>query len=295
MAPFDRILFPVDFSESSDALVEDVITMAQRFQASVTALYAFNEVQDHNLAPDVNAPFGPEPGAVPYTPALKELREVRNERLKEFVRKRLVPAGVDAKALVEDGDPALAIEWAAKQQQAELVMMSMEGKGAVRRILTGSLPARVLRQVQCPVYVSPRKRGEKPSSPDGFKTILCAARTDEEPDPALGIAAALARAFGSRVCLLELRSGDKTQAPEEAGAGISKAFEEALEKAGAVNVPTTVRPVGAELPEAVRQSAVEEDANLVIVSRGRARSAVSHLWSSLTTVIDESPCPVLTV
>jgi hypothetical protein len=95
---------------------------------------------------------------------------------------------VEAKAVVEDGDPAHAIEWTAKQEQSELVMMSMEGKGTLRRVLKGSLPAKVLHTLQCPVYISPHKRGELPSSPDGFQTILCAVPPEPESEAALGIA-----------------------------------------------------------------------------------------------------------
>lgn len=293
MRTFDRILFPVDFSEASEAMVSDVVAMAQRFHASVTALHAFNEVPDHNLAPDVDAPFGPEPGMVPYTPELKELREVRNLRLKTFLRERLSAAGVEAKAVVEDGDPALAIEWTAKQEQSQLVMMSMEGKGTLRRMLSGSLTAKVLQEVECPVYITPHKRGEMPSSPDGFRTILCVARAEPESESALEIAAAIATAFGSRVCLLEMRSEEKDPGTDEPLPGIRETFEKALGEDPAL--PAQVRTAEGELPDAVRQAAMEEDVNLVIVSRGRARSAVSHIWSNLFTVIDDSPCPVLTV
>jgi nucleotide-binding universal stress UspA family protein len=293
MTTFERILFPVDFSEASEAMVGDVVEMARRFHASVTALHAFNEVQDHNLAPDVDAPFGPEPGGVPYTPELKELREARNERLKEFVREHLLPAGVEAKAVVEDGDPAHAIEWTAKQEQSELVMMSMEGKGTLRRVLKGSLPAKVLHTLQCPVYISPHKRGELPSSPDGFQTILCAVPPEPESEAALGIAAAIAAGFGSRVCLLQTGSAEKAPQAEQAVLGIRSALQKA--RGEAVNLAVEVRTVDAELPEAVRQTAMEEDANLVIVGRGLVQSAVSHIWSNLYTVLDESPCPVLTV
>ena len=51
MIPFRRILFPVDFSEATLDLVPYVTEMAQRFDATVTVLNAFDLVRDYYLAP----------------------------------------------------------------------------------------------------------------------------------------------------------------------------------------------------------------------------------------------------
>lgn len=295
MMPFDRILFPVDFSEASEAMVGDVIALARRFDAAVTLLHAFNEVPDHHLAPRADAPFGPGPGEVPYTPALKELRKVRQERLEEIARERFAPAGIEARAVVEDGDPLLAIEWAAKQVQAQLVMLSSKGMGKLRRLLGASLPAKLLRDVDCPVYTSTHPGSEDPKSADGFRTILCALRTGPESEAALRIAAIVARAFGSRVCLLRVRSSDEERKTDEAAEGIGEAFRKATAEIGEGLMTAQVRNVDAETPDAVRQTAAEVAADLVVIGRGQARAAMSGIWSNLFTVISESPCPVLSV
>jgi nucleotide-binding universal stress UspA family protein len=293
--PFKRILFPVDFSDASDAMVGDVIRMARRFEASVTLLHAFDVVHEHNLAPRVDAPFGPEPGAVPYIPALKELREVRQKRLEEFARAHLSASGLAVKVMVDDGDPGLAIKWAAEQEQIELVMMATEGMGTVRRMLLGSLTAKVLHDLACPVYTTSHEPGETPRPSDGFRTILCAVRMEPESDAALEISGLLAQAFGSRVCLLHTRSGEHGHEQRKTALGVEDAFERALGKLGKSGAAAQVRIVEAEVPEAVRQTAIEEEADLVVVGRGHARAAVSRIWSNLYTVIRESPCPVLSV
>ena len=84
MMPFRRILFPVDFSEAATAMVPCVTEMAQRFDAAVTVLNAFNVVPDYMLAPRLDGSGESEPAAVPYTPAFRELRKQREQRLKEF-------------------------------------------------------------------------------------------------------------------------------------------------------------------------------------------------------------------
>ena len=51
MVPFDKILFPVDFSEASAAMVPDVAAMARKFNATVIVLHAFHIVYEYPLAP----------------------------------------------------------------------------------------------------------------------------------------------------------------------------------------------------------------------------------------------------
>lgn len=293
MKPFENILFPVDFSASSDALVPDVRAMAQKFSAPVIVLHAFNIVNQYNLAPRMEAPFGPEPGDVPYVHALLELRHVRQNRLNEFVRNHF--AGIETRAIVEDGDPALAIDWIARQEHVGLVMISTKGMGRFRRMLMGSLTAKVLHDLDCPIYTSPHAPGEMPVSPDGFRNILCTVRAEPEADDELTLAAYMARAFGARVCLLHLHTPGEAREDEPTVPGVEQAFENALDAIGGGNVATRVRILDANFPEGIRQAALEEAADLVIVGRGHARGTVSRIWSHLYALIRESPCPVLSI
>lgn len=293
MMPFDKIVFPVDFSDASRAMVPHVAAMAQKFNSTVIVVHAFNIVHEYNLAPRVDAPFGPEPGEIPYTPALRELREVRQNRLDEFVQTHF--AGIDTKTLVEDGDPGLAIEWAVKHEQAGLVMISTKGRGRFRRMLMGSLTAKVLHDVDCPVYTSPHVPGGKPVAPGGFKTILCAVRMEPESEAALKITACLGKAFAARVCLLHVHTpGESKERGEKMPQSMQEAFERAVGGTDCA-VTTQVRVLEAGVPEGIRKTAVEEAADLLVVGRGHARGSVSHIWSHMYRLIRESPCPVLSV
>lgn len=295
MALFNKILFPVDFSDACAALASDVSAMARKFDAVVTLLHAFDLVGAYNLAPRIDAPFGPEPGAVPYIPALQELRQVREDRLNEFAREHL--AGVRTRSVVEDGVPELAIEFATKEGRADLVMMSTKGMDRFRRMLLGSITAKVLHDVECPVYTSAHELGETPPSPGGFRSILCAVRMEPESEAALKIAGALAQAFAARICLLHIHTPGEAPAREASAPGIEAAFERVVGYGGGASgaQATRVRILDAAFPEGIRQAAVEEGADLVVVGRGHARKGVSHFWSHLYTVIRESPCPVISV
>ena len=131
MMPFRRILFPVDFSEATTAMVPYVVELARRFDATVTLLNAFNLVPDYSLAPRIEGGSGIEsgsaPAAIPYTPVYRELRKQREERLEEFSRERF--SNIIRAARVEDGDPARAIEWVAQTGNTDLIMMPTKGAG----------------------------------------------------------------------------------------------------------------------------------------------------------------------
>ena len=290
MVPFDKILFPVDFSEASAAMVPDVAAMARKFNAAVIVLHAFHIVHEYHLAPRADAPFGPEPDEIPYIPALRELREVRKNRLEEFARAHL--AGIDARTLLKDGDPALAIEWVARQEKAGLVMMSTKGRGRFRRLLMGSLTAKMLHDLGCPIYTSPHVPGRKTAPPGGIRSILCATRMEPESAAALRIAGIMARVFEARVCLLHVHTPGASKARVPTSAAMQEAFARAV---GDSAVAAEARILDAGLPEGIRKAAVEEAADLLVVGRGHARGNVSRIWSHLYRLIRESPCPVLSV
>jgi len=192
-----------------------------------------------------------------------------------------------------DGDPALAIEYAAEEGRADLIMMPTRGLGRFRRMLLGSMTAKVLHDLECPVYTSAHKAESAPASADGFHSIVCAVRVEPESEAELRMTGSLARAFGSRVCLLHIHTPGDSKEHETSAPGIEEAFEKAIGAGAAVD--TRVRILDAGVPEGIRQAAVDEAADLVVVGRGHARKTVSHFWSHLYTVIRESPCPVISV
>ncbi|MGA9061842.1 MAG: universal stress protein [Terracidiphilus sp.] len=293
MFPFKKILFPVDFSRAATAMAPSVIAMAQRFNSSVTVLNAFNLVHEYNLSPPFADPTEPGPNAIPYGSVLQDLRDRRGRHLKAFVRAHL--SGVESAAMVEDGDPALVIDWAARHEQADLVMMPTRGLGRFRRMLLGSVTAKVLHDVDCPVFTSAHEPGSASQSPTGYRSIVCPVRLDTESEAALKMAGAFALAYDARVCLLHIKARGDTPGAEGSREFLQEAFEHAVEPDDRAGISTRVRILDAQIPEGIRQIAIEQAADLIVLGRGRARGTISQIWSHLYTVIRESPCPVLSV
>lgn len=182
MLPFQKILFPIDFSDAPAAMAPYVTEMAQRFGATVTVLNAFHLIHDYRLAISLEGSSNYGRAVIPYTEGLQELRKERRARLDDFASSRL--SGVAHTVRMEDGDPATVIEWVTENEASDLIMMPTKGLGKFRRFLLGSVTAKVLHDVSCPVWtgVHVTETGAPPAS--GYRSIVCAVELNaEQPAP----------------------------------------------------------------------------------------------------------------
>ncbi|MGC9158154.1 MAG: universal stress protein [Terracidiphilus sp.] len=288
-----KILFPYDLSAAATAVAPAVSEMARRFQASVTVLYAFNQIHDYNLAPIFDGSKWENPGAIPYTPALRALRKEDARCVEEFARAQL--PNVEWVTLVQDGDPASVIEWAANREQADLIMMSTRSAGRLRRILPGSVATKIIQSVSCPVFTSAHAPWSGHETRSGYHSIMTALRLDAESEKTLKMAAFLGQAYGARLCLLHVTPPDEPPETAKPVANLRQFFEQALGAEDAASLETRFRTLNGSVLEGIRKTALEEAADLVVVGRGRSQTSFSPSWTHLYTVIRQSPCPVLTV
>ena len=226
MMPFRKILFPVDFSEATTAMVPHVTEMAQRFNATLTVLNAFNLIDDYVLAPPLEDRSDLEPNEIPYSAALRELRNQRERRLQEFSRSQF--PRLAHTAVIEDGDPAMVIEWVAKRDNTDLIMMPTKGLGRFHRLLLGSVTAKVLHDISCPLFTSTHEPHSALAPFSGYRSILCAVGPNAEADDVLKAAALLAQAYGARICLLHMEPSSDEHARQTSAESIRHAFEQAL-------------------------------------------------------------------
>lgn len=291
MSSLQRVLFPIDFSDASIAFAPLVRQMAQRFEATLTVLHSFDRVTGYSLAPTFEATGYAEPAPISYTSPLQEMRRDREERLEQFARAQF--AGVRHTTRLRDGDPATVIGWEVQRDKTDLVMMPTRGLGRFRRLLLGSIAAKVLHDVSCPVLTSAHQSESPVASPCDYSSIVCAVELSPEMDTVLRMAGLLAQAYRARVCLLHLEGSRDKHHREASVRSLRQAFSEVLNNDEGVNF--TVRVLDASIPEGIRLIATEEAADLVIVGRGHQQGTFSRLLSRLYDIVRESPCPVLSV
>ena len=147
---FRRILCAVDFSTSSLLAVNWALELAQEADAKLTLLHAIESsvaLREAVFSTDAD---------VDRMHAAAEAEYLRRLRA-------LVPA--DARMYctlttrVDEGKPAREIVRVAAAEDADLIVMGVEGRGAVGLLVFGSNTNEVIRSAACPVLVVPTPAG----------------------------------------------------------------------------------------------------------------------------------------
>lgn len=269
--------------------------MAERFNASVTVLNAFNPLPEYFQGPSIDdCCNSKEEPVLPYSPALLELRDLQKERLEAFSRDHF--SGLNYSARIEDGDPAMVIEWVAKCEKADLIMMPTRGLGRFRRLLLGSVTSKILHDTSLPLWTSVHKEELSPALPHRCRSILCTAGMNQRDDTVFKAAHLFAGAFDARICLLHIHVPEEVQNQQSLAQFLRHSFDRVCaDKQHRLAIDVRVQLLDGGLPQGICQVAREEGVDLLIVGRGHLRESIAQVWSHLYTIIRESPCPVLSV
>jgi nucleotide-binding universal stress UspA family protein len=288
MPTFQRVLFPVDFSARNAAIVPSVRAMVQRFGSELTVLHVVDLPSGIGIAP-------PEAAAWATLIGADRLRENGKIALERFIAREF--PGMRVKGDLGEGDAAATIVDYARDSAAELIMMPTSGLGSFRRLLLGSVTAKVLHDTTVPVWTGVHAEEIAAHTPDRWKRILCALDDDPRDLPVLQWAAGFASEQK-----LELRLVHAVQGPEECEDNPSFReflFDAARERIGAMQAKAgTNFEVCLQLGKAgrvVHQAAMGHSADIVVIGRGVLHKAFGRLRSVAYEIIREAPCPVISV
>ena len=291
---FRKILFPVAFSEAAAAMACSVREMAQRFNATVTLLNACNFAPEYISGPALDAPCDSKERLLMLSPELQEMRNQQKRRLVEFARTHF--AGIVHTERIEIGDSAAVIEWVAKCEEADLIMMPSRGVGRFRRLLPGSVTSKVLPGVMCPVWTKFHRSETVSALPLRYRSILCVVGMNREDDIVFDVASLFAQIFGSRICFLYPHFTSDEENTEFISQSVKQAFDRVCVAARRqITTDVFVRILRSNTAEGIRQIALEQGVELTIVGRGREGGSFSRGLSQLYVIIRESSCPVLSV
>jgi len=176
-----EVLVPTDFSPRSLDVARYAVAVARLFHSKLTLLH-------------VSAPVNLVWGGVWSPDAIDEL--MRRQKEENYTRlNSLLPDnahGVGVQRLVVEGDPAQVIAEYAAAQRVDLIMMPTRGCSAFRRFLLGSVTAKVLHDVSCPVWTSSHVNDDHSARFVKPKVIACAIDSNPEGDAILRWASELA-------------------------------------------------------------------------------------------------------
>jgi nucleotide-binding universal stress UspA family protein len=288
MRAFQKILFPIDMSESSTATAPFVAAMAKKYNAEITLLHVLE--MPSGLIPDW---YG---GAVPVIDTTA-IWQAETEAAQTYLMDGF--EGLKVHRVVVEGDAAQAIDEYARENGTDLIMMPTHGYGLFRTLLLGSVTAKVLHDTPCPVWTGVHVEDAPAVSPE-FATIMCAVDRTEDSVATMRFAYRLANDNQSRLFLTHAVPGAEV-APEKyfdsdlrayLEQDARKAIAQLQEQAG-VTAPLCLG--AGEVSHVVRDSALGHSADLVVIGRGRATRTLGRLRSNVYSIIRDAPCPVISV
>lgn len=135
-----KILVPVDFSEFSKKAVRYGVRFAEQFGAALVLVHVVEPVR--------------YPESVIIPPEMEEGNQARLKQARRalagFARKE-IPTAVASECLSHLGVPFAEIVKAAKDVDADLIVMSTHGHTGLKHLFLGSTAERVVRLAPCPV------------------------------------------------------------------------------------------------------------------------------------------------
>jgi len=146
----ERILAPIDFSQSSRAALETAIDLAGHFDAELFVV---------NVIPIFSTTTLPD-----FIPESNYIEERRKEAERRFARLRdtLEGKGMRVASIIEEGnDVASNIMEVVEREKIDFLVISTHGITGWHPLVFGSIAEKIVKMVQCPILLL---RSAKPES-----------------------------------------------------------------------------------------------------------------------------------
>jgi len=287
MIRIKHILFPVDFSDRCCGAAPFVRAMALRCGARITLM---------NVLPPVWQ-TGIGDGSPPIVVDMNELKRDVETRLQAILLREL--EGISVQRIVEIGDPAEVITRFAHTEGVDLIMMPTHGYGPFRSLLLGSMTAKVLHDVACPVWTAAHAETSSARHVEGGN-LLCAVDGTLSSIPLMQWAAEYAQSTGVKLRLVHAVSGivgwPERGLDKGLDAALCKDAREAIEVLQQSSGITASLCVGVgEVADVVRSEAERHGTDLILIGRGILHGTLGRLRTHSYGIIRNAPCPVLSI
>ena len=142
---YKEILVPLDGSELAESALPHARELAKAFGARVTLFSVVEPIglysQPGKVGPVISVTLN-------IQEEMAKLREYLENMVRDFKE-----AGVEAQAVVREGDAASQICDFARETGTDVIVMSTHGRSGIRRWVYGSVADRVLRGATVPVLL----------------------------------------------------------------------------------------------------------------------------------------------
>ena len=151
------ILVPLDFSGFSRQALATAMPLAQKFAAKIVLVHVYQPVA--------------YPDAVAMSPACASLDARLHEELESMVgtpaKDQKAPFSVET--VVRIGRPCEEIVNAAKETNADVIVIATHGRTGLKHVLLGSTTELVVRHADCPVLVVRERDSKEPAGQPNWR------------------------------------------------------------------------------------------------------------------------------
>lgn len=288
-----KILLPVEFSDRCRGAARYAEALASHFQAELVLL--------HVLAP----PYAVYTGAGDVA-AYSSVADILSDRLAQSKAEldaflSDAPSSLRICRMLLEGDPARKIVEYAHGSKVDLIVMPTHGYGPFRRFLLGSVTAKALHDLNCPVWTGPHLENAPQWTSIALRRILCAVDFGMQTRAVLEWGVAMAREFGADLVIMHA-----IPSPASIAGGLN--FDPDLHLQWEKDVRHRIAELGRELPiqgevrievgdvpAAVSSAARSENADLLVIGRSHGSAAWGRLRANAYAILRESPCPVISI
>jgi len=270
MTPFKHALIAIDFSETTEPLVQCAGDLEALGTERITLLHV-------------------QPVQYPAAPQLTH-RETYEEHLKQLAS-GLEEKGFQVNTTLRSGPPGSEIATAARELEAHLIVLAAHDHGTLKRGLLGSVASETLRHATVPVLLDHFSRE------DGASPEECSLRCREKLRLPLLATDGSDSAKAAEELAIQLSAGaDRTILVTVIGGADEQAGHADLETLERRCQGEVIRRVerGARASEEIQRVADEEDASLILMGRrGRGGLRDRFLGSTAENLSQQTQRPIM--
>lgn len=143
MKKIKTIIVPIDFSETSDMLMEYAVTFVKSFGAK---LYIIHVVDDFNKYSYISIPH------ISMDKIMEEVYKTADMELKRYCSEKL-DGRAEYELILSKGEAYKEILKFSGEKGVDLILIGTHGMSGLERVLFGSTAERVIRGAKCPIMM----------------------------------------------------------------------------------------------------------------------------------------------
>jgi nucleotide-binding universal stress UspA family protein len=286
-----KILVPIAFPDISTHVVRQAAWLARRFGAEIILL--------HVVTP-LSYPVGLLESGHQITARDLHAHIVRQAQkdLDEALGPELV--GIAVTRVLLRGETAHEIVKTARDYDADLIVMSTRGGGAIYRLLLGSVTAKVLHETDCPVWTGSHLE-QAPAGEFSIRRVLCSVDLGPHSPHTVSLAAQMAAAVGAALSLVHITVSVEMFGP--GGSHVDPVWKEQIVGFASAEIAKLQQVLGIQadviidsgnVPELLNRAAEQSKADVLVIGHLPGRSHLGDNGSGYG-IIRESHIPVLSV